>query len=101
MVKHQSQTTQLRKVQKRAARLIMKQSYETPSAELFTNLKWMTLEERFEFNRVMMIYKCLHNCAPSYLQSDLINPGLNNLIFLIKNGYNFLIFVKYRVHSTK
>ena len=38
----------------------MNQSYETPSAELFTNLKWMTLDERFEFNRVMMIYKCLH-----------------------------------------
>ena len=44
--------------------------YETHSAELFTNLKWMTLDERFEFNRVMMIYKCLHNCASSYLQSD-------------------------------
>ena len=73
--RYQSQTTQLRKVQKRAARLIMNQSYETPSAELFTNLKWMTLDERFEFNRVMMIYKCLHNCAPSYLQSDLINPS--------------------------
>ena len=73
--RYQSQTTQLRKVQKRAARLILNQSYETPSAELFTNLKWMTLDERFEFNRVVMIYKCLHNCAPSYLQSDLINPS--------------------------
>ena len=73
--RYQSQTTQLRKVQKRAARLIMNQSYETPSAELFTNLKWMTLDERFEFNRVIMIYKCLHNCAPSYLQSDWINPS--------------------------
>ena len=73
--RYQSQTTQLRKVQKRAARLILNQSYETPSAELFTNLKWMTLDERFEFNRVVTIYKCLHNCAPSYLQSDLINPS--------------------------
>ena len=57
--RYQSQTTQLRKVQKRAARLIMNQSYETPSAELFTNLKWMTLDERFEFNRVMMINACI------------------------------------------
>ena len=29
------------------------------------------LEERFEFNRVVMIYKYLHNLAPSYLQTDL------------------------------
>ena len=35
----------------------------------------MTLEERFEFNRGVMTYKCLHNlAAPSYLQTDLINP---------------------------
>ena len=63
--RYQSQTNQLRKVQKRAARLIMNETYETPSAELFKNLKWMTLEERFEFNRVVMMYKCLHNLAPS------------------------------------
>ena len=53
----------------------MNETYETPSAELFKNLKWMTLEERFEFNRVVMMYKCLHNLAPSYLQTDLINPS--------------------------
>ena len=72
--RYQSQTTQLFKVQKRAARLIMNQSYETPSVQLFKSLKWMTLEERFEFNRVFMIYKCLHNLAPSYLSAELVNP---------------------------
>ena len=41
--RYESQTTQLRKVQKKAARLIMNETYETPSAELFKNLKWMTL----------------------------------------------------------
>ena len=73
--RYQSQTNQLRKVQKRAARLIMNETYETPSAELFKNLKWMTLEERFEFNRVVMMYTFLHNFVPSYLQTDLINPS--------------------------
>ena len=47
--RYQSQTNQLRKVQKWAARLIMNETYDTPSAELFKNLKCMTLEERFEF----------------------------------------------------
>ena len=41
--RYQSQTNQVRKVQKRAARLIMNETYETPTAALFKNLKWMTL----------------------------------------------------------
>ena len=73
--RYQSHTTQLFKVQKRAARLIMNQSYETPSVLLFKGLKWMTLEERFEFNRVLMIYKCLHNLAPPYLSAELVSPS--------------------------
>ena len=72
--RYQYQTTQLLKVKKRAARLIMNLSYETPSIQLFKSLKWMTVEERFEFNRVLMIYKCLHNLAPSYLSAELVNP---------------------------
>ena len=41
--RYQSQTNQLRNVQKRSARLILNETYETPSAELLKNLKWMTL----------------------------------------------------------
>ena len=68
-------TNKLRKIQKRAARIILNKTYDTPSADLFTSLKWMTLDKRFELSRVMMIYKCVHNLAPSYLQVDLINPN--------------------------
>ena len=53
----QSQTNQ-RKVQKRAARFIMNETYETASAELFK-----TVEKRFDSNRVVMMYKYLHNLA--------------------------------------
>ena len=52
--RYKFQTTQLRKGEKRAARLIVNETYETHSAELFKNLKWISLhmlEERFEFNR--------------------------------------------------
>ena len=71
----QSHTTKLQKIQKRAARIILNKTYDTPSADLFTSLKWMTLDNRFELSRVMMIYKCVHNLAPSYLQVGLINPN--------------------------
>ena len=42
--RYQPETTQLRKVHKREARLIMNETYETPSAELLKNLKWMILQ---------------------------------------------------------
>ena len=79
--RYQSQTTQLFKVQKRAARLIMNQSYETPSVSLFKSLKWMTLEERFQLNRVLMICKCLHNLAPPYLSAELVKSQFNSRAF--------------------
>ena len=42
----------------------MNETYESPSAELCNNLKWMTLVERFELNHVVMMYKRVHNLAP-------------------------------------
>ena len=57
---------------KNFARIISNNSYETPSSELISNLKWMLIEKRFEFQRVSMMYKCRHHLAPSYLQESLI-----------------------------
>ena len=71
----QYHTTKLEKIQKRAARIILDKTYDTPSADLFKSLKWMTLDKRFEFSRVMMIYKCVHNLAPSYLQVHVVKPS--------------------------
>ena len=70
-----SHTNKLQKIQKRAARIILNKTYDTPSADLFTSLRWMTLDKRFELSRVLMIYKCVHNLAPSYLQVNLTNPN--------------------------
>ena len=55
--------TVIRKVQKRAARLIMNQIHESPSS--FRIWKKMTLEKRFEFNHVTILMLL----ALSYLQA--------------------------------
>ena len=70
--RYQEQTYKLQKVQKRAARIISNKGFETPSRELITNLKWMPIEKRFEFQRVTMMFKCTHDLAPSYLQGSLV-----------------------------
>ena len=40
-----SYKTKLQKIQKRAERIILNKTYDTPSADLFTSLKWMTLDK--------------------------------------------------------
>jgi hypothetical protein len=55
--------------QKRAARLILDKTYETPSQQLFTELNWMTFDQRIKFKKAILMFKTMHNAAPSYLNN--------------------------------
>ena len=55
------------KVQKRAARSILDKTIDTPSEELFTELKWMTFPERNTYQKAILMYKIMHNLTPPYL----------------------------------
>ena len=56
------------KFQKRAARCILDKDIETPSAEMFTELKWMKFLDRVQYQKAVMMFKIFHNLSPSYLQ---------------------------------
>ena len=56
------------KFQKRAARCILDKDFDTPSAEMFAELKWMKFPERVQYQKAIMMYKIFHNQAPEYLQ---------------------------------
>ena len=56
------------KFQKRAARCILDRDFDSPSAELFAELKWMEFPERVKYQKAIIIYKISHNLAPKYLQ---------------------------------
>ena len=58
------------KFQKRAARSILGKPLETPSAEMFSELHWMTFPDRVDYQKAILMYKITHNLTPSYL-SDL------------------------------
>lgn len=60
------------KFQKRAARLILDKDYDTPSAELFSELRWMTFSQRVVFQKAIMMFKIMNNQAPSYLLNNFI-----------------------------
>ena len=62
-------TERLLKQQKRAARIILdvKKPTDTPSADLFGKLNWLSFDKRIILQRGTLVYKCLNNLAPDYL----------------------------------
>ena len=56
------------KFQKRAARLILDKDFETPSAESFAELKWLTFPERVRFQKAVMMFKTMNNLNPPYIR---------------------------------
>jgi hypothetical protein len=61
-----------KKFQKRAARLILDKDYDTPSAELFSELRWRIFSQRVVFQKAIMMFKIMNNQTPSYLLNNLI-----------------------------
>ena len=52
-----------------AMRLITSAKPRTPSAQLRSDLSWMSLQDRREMQVVMKVHSCLHGRAPAYLCS--------------------------------
>jgi hypothetical protein len=57
------------KFQKRAARIILDKGIDTPSSQLFSELKWMPFPQRVQFQTAILIYKSFNGLAPSYLKN--------------------------------
>ena len=63
-------TQRLLKLQKRAARIILKADILTPSQRMFSELRWLSFPRRVQYHTCVMVYKTLNNLAPEYI-SDL------------------------------
>jgi len=64
----QELSDRLQKLQNRAARVITKTNYETPSTQILNDLRWDTLAVRREKQKAMLMYKTISKSAPVYLQ---------------------------------
>ena len=58
----------LLRLQKRAARLIF-DDFETSSKILFIKLNWLPMSQRVQYNKALLVYKCLHEPMPEYMKS--------------------------------
>ena len=65
------------KLQKRAARLILKADFNTPSRVMFNTLNWMSFRDRVEYHTCVTVYKALNNQTPVYI-TDLLSKVSNN-----------------------
>ena len=68
----QTQMYRLEKLQKRAARIILDKNYHDyciRSADLFAELKWMSLKERINYNIAIQVYKCINGLSSQGLEN--------------------------------
>ncbi len=68
----------LQKLQTRAARLITGSGPRTSRNSMFAELGWLCLQNRRDFHKCIMVYKCLHNLAPDYLCQLFVQNGVNH-----------------------
>ena len=54
----------LSKLQKRAARIISKSDFLTPSKLMFETLGWLSVPKRIFYNKAILTYKALNNLTP-------------------------------------
>jgi len=62
----------LQRLQNSAARLVVDcYDFNTPSLSIVHSLHWLPVEFRIKFKVLLLVYKCIHDMAPSYLSDDL------------------------------
>ena len=67
----------LQRVQNCAARVITGVGRFDHITPVLNDLHWLRIKERVEFKILLLVFKCLHNSGPEYLQSllDFHRPG--------------------------
>ena len=69
----------LSKLQKRAARIILKADFDAPSSEMFNELGWWTIANRHNYNKAVLTFKALNDLTPKYI-TNLLKPHLKLII---------------------
>ena len=63
--------TRLVKLQKRAAKMVLKADFMTPSEQPFKELNWLPFPKRVQYHTCLMVYNSITGQAPKYTSSVL------------------------------
>lgn len=80
------------KLQKRAARIILKADFDTPSALMFQELGWQSMGSRINYNKAILTYKALNNMVPEYI-SKLLTPMSQTHTLNLRSNDNGALYV--------
>ena len=64
-----SQTERLQRIQNKAARMISRTPLQQHITPVMKQLHWLPVERRVVFKTLVLVYKCIHGRAPSYIQN--------------------------------
>jgi hypothetical protein len=81
--------SQLQSVVRVAARLVMrKRKFDPISNDIRDRLHWLPVKQRIDFKLGLLVYKCLHGEAPSYLAEMLEHRSDNPALHRLRNTAN-------------
>ena len=68
----------MQREQNMAASIVLQDEQEASTTRCLQKLHWLPIKQRIKFKILTLVYKCINNQAPSYLQNLLtINPTSN------------------------
>ena len=87
------------KLHKRAARIILSADYRTPSAQMFNELRWPSIQNRHNYNKAVLTYKALNSPTPEYITNLLTQVFQIHTRNLRSATYGFLSVAKIKKDS--
>ena len=70
-----SNVLRLLRLQKRAARIILKADILTPSESMFIELQWLSFPKRVLYHKSIMMFKALHGMTPEYISEMFVKTS--------------------------
>ena len=64
-----SDVARLEKLRKQAARIFLDCPYMTPSKDMFSELRWLPLNDWVKYRKATMIYKAINDNVPDYISA--------------------------------
>ena len=87
------------KQQKRMGRIILKVDTRTPTVEVLRRLRWVSIEDRWKFQKLKVIFNALNGNSPKYL-TDLFQISANVHTYRTRNASSLGISIP-RVRTEK
>ena len=95
------QVEKLQKIQNRAARIVTKARYDHPAKPLLKQLHWLPVEYRIQYKVILLVHKCLHDIAPSYLRSLLVEKKSTHSYSLRQKAEILLVVPKCKTRKAE